>query len=168
MLREEEVDLEAAMADAAEDARPAARDRQVTVEIARGAPLPPLLADRRAMQEILYQLFSNAVKFTQPNGYVNASAQVTANGEIAVVIADTGVGIAPEDQTQMFDRFGRGQHDVARTNAGAGLGLPIVKGLVELHGGRIALSSAPGEGTRVSVFFPAERVVSTGRLRAAG
>jgi len=165
-LNEEDVNIAVAVRDAVEDVRAVARDREVTVEVVQSGAVPKLLADRHAVHEILYQLLSNAVKFTQPDGYVSVGAQISAqSGELALVVADTGIGIDPDEQAQAFDRFGRGKHDVARANAGAGLGLPIVKGLAELHGGRVSLLSAPGEGTRITVYFPASRI-SAPPLRA--
>jgi signal transduction histidine kinase len=167
-VHDHDVDVAVALVDAVENARAAATERELTIEATLPPALPHLRADATAVREILYQLLSNAVKFTPPSGFVKAGAELTASGELAIVVADTGIGIGSEDQAQMFDRFGRGQHDVARANAGAGLGLPIVKGLIDLHGGRVSLASAPGEGTRVTVFFPAERVAAPPRLAAAG
>jgi two-component system cell cycle sensor histidine kinase PleC len=164
-LREEEADLADIIAASVADVVPVARDREVTIETVRASALPLLLADRHALRQIVDQLLTNAVKFSQPGGYVTIGAQLSEIGEIAIVVADNGVGIAPEDQLLVFDRFGRGQHDIARTDKGTGLGLPIAKGLVELHGGRIQLFSAPGEGTRVTVTFPARRTVPPEKLR---
>jgi two-component system cell cycle sensor histidine kinase PleC len=164
-LREEEVDLADVIAAAMNDIETAAANREVTVEATRGDSMPPLYADRHALRQLLLQILSNAVKFTPPKGYVTVGAQLSQAGEIELIVADNGVGITPEEQLQVFDRFGRGQHDIARGEKGAGLGLPIAKGLAELHGGRIALFSAPGEGTRVIVTFPASRTVASDRLR---
>jgi two-component system cell cycle sensor histidine kinase PleC len=164
-LREDELDLSEVIASVVEEVREVARDREVTIEIARG-PAPLLFGDRYAVHHILHQLVSNAVKFTRPQGHVKADARLTERGEVAIVVADDGVGIGAEEQAHVFDRFGRGKHDIARANTGSGLGLPIVKGLVELHGGRIELVSAPGEGTRVSVIFPASRTVGAPLMQA--
>jgi two-component system, cell cycle sensor histidine kinase PleC len=159
-LREEDVDVSDVIAAAIGDVESVANQREVTVEATRRSAVPALRADRHALCQALLQILLNAVNFTQPKGYVTVGAQLTPSGEIELIVADNGVGIAPEDQLQVFDRFGRGQHDIARNEKGAGLGLPIAKGLVELHGGRIALFSAPGEGTRVVVTFPASRTVT--------
>jgi signal transduction histidine kinase len=166
-LREETIELSEVIAAVAEDVRGVARDREVTIEIGRG-PAPLLHADRYAVHHILHQLVSNAVKFTRPQGHVKITARLNEAGEVALVVIDDGVGIGPEEQALVFDRFGRGKHDIARSNIGPGLGLPIVKGLVELHGGRIALASAPGEGTLATVYFPASRSVPVEPALAAG
>ena len=116
-----------------------------------------LLGDERAIKQILLNLLSNAVKFTPPNGRITAFAEVHADG-LAFGVADTGVGIAPEDQSRVFDSFGQGKHDIAVADKGTGLGLAIVKGLVEAHGGQIGLESQVGKGTRVTVRLPQERL----------
>ena len=87
---------------------------------------------------------------------------------IELCVSDTGIGIAPEDRTQLFDRLGHGRPDVITTaERGTGLGLPIVKGLVEMHGGRVKLESELGQGTRITVIFPAESTIKTGKLLVA-
>jgi cell cycle sensor histidine kinase DivJ len=83
--------------------------------------------------------------------------RAAAGASIAFGVSDTGVGIAPEDQARVFEDFGQGQHDVVTTEKSTGLGLPIVKGLVEAHGGRITLDSKVGFGTTVTVFLPPNR-----------
>ena len=97
------------------------------------------------------------MKFTPPNGRITAFAEVNADG-LVFGVADTGVGIAPEDQSRVFDSFGQGKHDIAVTDKGTGLGLAIVKGLVEAHGGHISLESQVGKGTRVAVQLPRGRL----------
>jgi signal transduction histidine kinase len=129
---------------------------------------PLLNADIHAVRQIINNLLSNAVKYTPPGGRVEASLALNARGEIELCISDTGIGIAPEDQAQLFDRLGHGRPDVITTaERGTGLGLPIVKGLVEMHGGRINLVSDLGQGTRMTVIFPAESTIKTDRLRVA-
>jgi two-component system cell cycle sensor histidine kinase PleC len=77
------------------------------------------------------------------------------------------MGIAEADQKRVFENFGQGRHDVVTSDKGTGLGLPIVKGLVEAHGGRVTLQSVVGEGTRVTIYMPAARVVTAEPLKAA-
>ena len=114
-------------------------------------------ADPRALKQILLNLISNAVKFTAPGGTVTVAAAPTADGAIAISVSDTGAGIAPEDQHRVFENFGQGRHDVTVREKGTGLGLPIVKGLVEAHGGKVSLTSRPGVGTTVTAIFPIAR-----------
>ena len=77
------------------------------------------------------------------------------------------MGIAEADQKRVFENFGQGPHDVVTADKGTGLGLPIVKGLVEAHGGSVTLHSAVGEGTRLTIYMPASRVVNAQPLKAA-
>jgi two-component system, cell cycle sensor histidine kinase PleC len=118
-----------------------------------------LFADRKALSQILVNLVSNAVKFTPPGGRVTMHAWREADA-VCIDVADTGAGILPEDMPRVLERFGQAQHDVAIAGQkGVGLGLPIVKGLVEAHGGTLAIESKPGKGTRVLVRLPASRGV---------
>ena len=127
--------------------------------------LQGLRADERALTQILLNLLSNAIKFTQPGGQVTVFARAAADGGVAFGVKDTGLGIAQDDLTRVFESFGQGRHDVVTADKGTGLGLPIVKGLVEAHGGRIELTSGVSEGTCVTVTLPAERAWP--RLKAA-
>ncbi len=130
------------------------------------AGLPNLYADERAIRQILLNLLSNAVKFTPPGGTVTSFARLEKEGELTFGVQDTGVGIAKNDLAKVFQKFGQGRHDIVTTDRGTGLGLPIVKGLVEAHGGTVTLESEVGRGTTVTVRFPANRTHATA-LRAA-
>ena len=156
-LRESEVDLKMLIEDVAQmmSARASSGGCLLTTDVARN--LPKVVADERALKQILINLLSNAVKFTQGGGWVRAFARLEADGEIAFGVADSGIGIALEDQMRVFQSFGQGRHDVAISDKGTGLGLPIAKGLVEAHGGTVNLESAVGQGTCVTVFLPASR-----------
>jgi signal transduction histidine kinase len=131
------------------------------------AALPLLSADPLAMRQILDNLVSNAVRFTPPGGQVEASAFQSDTGEIALTVADTGIGIAPEDQAHIFTRLGHQRPEITVAERGSGLGLPIVKGLTDMHGARIELHSKPGEGTCVAIFFPADRTIPDSGTKAA-
>ena len=120
--------------------------------------LPFLHADERAVKQIVINLLSNAVKFTPPGGAVTVFARVEEDGRLALGVTDTGIGIGEADHRRVFENFGQGRHDIVATDKGTGLGLPIVKGLIEAHGGAVTLVSALGEGTTVTVFFPASRL----------
>ncbi len=96
---------------------------------------------------------------------MTAFASVLKDGSLAFGVDDNGVGIAPEDHAKVFESFGQGRHDAILADKGTGLGLPIVKGLAEAHGGHVALQSAPSRGTRVAVILPPERARL--RLKAA-
>ncbi len=138
---------------------------EITTDIA--ASLPAVHCDERAIRQVLLNLASNAVKFTPPGGHIRLFILQEADGGVAFGVSDTGVGIAPEDQKHVFENFGQGRHDVVTADKGTGLGLPIVKGLVEAHGGHITLESEIGEGTTVTVHLPAYRTVAAPVLKAA-
>jgi hypothetical protein len=104
-------------------------------------------------------LLSNALKFTLPGGTVTAFAHARVDGRAAFGVSDTGVGIAPEDQAKVFEKFGQGRHAHVPKEAGTGLGLSIVRGLIDAHGGQIGLKSVEHEGTTVTVMLPSYRTI---------
>jgi signal transduction histidine kinase len=113
--------------------------------------LPEVCADRGRIQQVFENLIGNAVKFTAPGGRVTVGAALRSR-EVLFWVADTGPGIPPQDLPHVFDRFWQAQKGGRQ---GAGLGLPIVKGLVELHGGRIWVESTLGQGTTFFFAIPA-------------
>jgi len=116
-----------------------------------------LVADRRAVQQILINLAANAVKFTQTGGCVTIdAARVMVDGRphLEIVVSDTGIGIEPEDMQRIGSPFVRADNHYTRTQEGSGLGLSVVKGLVELHQGSMQIKSCVGEGTVVTVHLP--------------
>jgi PAS domain S-box-containing protein len=117
------------------------------------ADLPPVVGDRDRLIQVFGNLVSNAIKYTRA-GEVGVSAQPTY-GAVEVVVHDTGVGMTPEEQRQLFTKFFRSRDRAGPDPGGTGLGLVIVKGIVEGHGGTLAVESAPGAGTRVRVGLPA-------------
>lgn len=128
----------------------AARER-LTLEIAIAADAVELVADEARLRQVLYNLLSNAVGFSRPGGTVRLSCW-RDDGHVIFMVEDEGVGIPLEQQARVFERFESRSH--GSNHRGAGLGLSIVKSLVELHGGEAALVSEPGQGTRVAVRFP--------------
>jgi signal transduction histidine kinase len=118
--------------------------------------LDDIEADERKFKQILLNLLSNAVKFTPEGGRVRVQARrVDGNAEIAV--ADTGVGIAPDDQAKVFEEFRQVGTDYTKKSEGTGLGLALTKKFVELHGGSLRLESAPGRGSTFTFTLPVER-----------
>jgi cell cycle sensor histidine kinase DivJ len=115
--------------------------------------LPEIVADRRALKQILINLMSNAVKFTPANGRVLVRIR-PEGASLAISVTDTGVGVCVRDLARLGDPFFQAEGDYDRRYEGTGLGLSVVRGLVGLHGGAISLESAPGEGTRVIVKLP--------------
>jgi signal transduction histidine kinase len=120
---------------------------------------PRLIGDRRRVRQILHNLVANAVRFTSKGGRVTVAARLDGAGGIVLEIADTGSGIDASEIPRVFDPFaGLGRLQEVG-GGGTGLGLPICKGLMELHGGSIALASQPGRGTTVTASFPPSRTV---------
>jgi two-component system cell cycle sensor histidine kinase PleC len=166
-LHETELDLHVLVADCLTLMAGRAQAGWVTLHADVPAACPKLLGDERALKQILLNLVSNAVKFTPPEGKITVSAHPQPDGSLAITVVDDGMGIAESDQKRVFENFGQGRHDVVTSDKGTGLGLPIVKGLVEAHGGHVTLQSAVGEGTRVTIYMPVSRVISMQLLKAA-
>ena len=135
------------------------RADEAGITLIKGLPENPpyLLADPRSLKQMLLNLMSNAIKFTSPGGTVDLVASLCDDGGFRFDIRDTGVGIAPEHFETVLSPFGQVDAAHARDHQGTGLGLPLVKAFIEMHGGRIEIESELDEGTTVSLFFPPER-----------
>jgi PAS domain S-box-containing protein len=116
--------------------------------------LPPLKADARRLRQALINLISNAVKFTPEGGTVSFGARRTAEGGIELYVEDNGIGMSAEDVEVALTVFGRVREGYARSQEGTGIGLPLAKALIERHGGRFTIDSAPGRGTKIRAIFP--------------
>lgn len=115
--------------------------------------LPPLSADESRLQEVIYNLLDNAVKYSQPGGTVSLRAEPEGD-RIRISVSDQGVGIREADLPRIFERFYRADKGRSRELGGTGLGLSIVKHIVQLHGGTVDARSEPGKGTTISVLLP--------------
>ena len=147
----EPVDLLAVSQEAAENLHDAAAARNVTVSVTgQPAVLPGV---RRLIYEIVYNLCDNAIKYNRDGGRVDVTVAADAGGS-SITVADTGIGIAPEHQARVFERFYRVDKSHSKASGGTGLGLSIVKHAMQLHHGRIELESTPGTGTTIRVVFP--------------
>jgi signal transduction histidine kinase len=120
--------------------------------------LPMVLADETRLKQILLNLLSNAVKFTPKGGQVQMLASALKDGAIEVAVRDTGIGMRPEDVPRALEPFRQIETVLSKTQEGTGLGLPLVKKLVELHGAEFKIASAPGAGTTASIVWPASRL----------
>lgn len=147
----EPVDLLAVSQEAAENLHDAAAARNVMVSVTgQPAVLPGV---RRLIYEIVYNLCDNAIKYNRDGGRVDVTVAADAGGS-SITVADTGIGIAPEHQARVFERFYRVDKSHSKASGGTGLGLSIVKHAVQYHHGRIELESTPGTGTTIRVVFP--------------
>jgi PAS domain S-box-containing protein len=150
---------------AVEVARPRARAGEIELRTALDA-VPPLLADRDRLHQLLDHLVSNALKFTPPGGEVEV-ALTRDRDAVVLTVRDTGIGIAEDEQERLFERFYRTSEATERAVAGAGLGLTVCKAIVEGHGGSIGVTSRAGAGTTVRVVLPAHPAVGAGAVGVA-
>jgi two-component system cell cycle sensor histidine kinase PleC len=157
-LKEEEISLPRVAGECRRLLRLRAKKRQITVEQTAAEHLPAVWADERAIRQVILNVLANAIKFTPQGGTVKIKIGWTANGGQYVAVRDSGPGI-PEDEIALaMSYFGRGSYSQTRDEEGSGLGLPIAKGLVELHGGSFILKSKLRQGTEIIVIFPPSRV----------
>jgi two-component system, cell cycle sensor histidine kinase PleC len=135
-------------------------EKSQTLDFDIPANLPKIMADRRAVRQIWINLLSNAAKFSPNGGRIAVRVRHRDSGEIVVSVIDNGPGMPEEEIATAMEAFSRGSLAVKKAVDGAGLGLPIVKGLITMHGGSFVLRSKPGLGTEATVIFPAARVMS--------
>ena len=148
------VDLGAVAFGAVESVRPAADARQIAVALTIPGPLPLVTADAQRLQQVFANLLSNAIKFTEPGGRIQVAVSGNAHW-ITGEVADTGIGVAPEILPVVFDRFTQADSSSTGSYSGLGIGLAIVRHLVELHGGRVhASSGGPGQGSTFRFDIP--------------
>lgn len=157
-LHEEEVDLRATVERCIRVVSSRADENGLTLLSRVSDSLPLIVGDERKLKQILINLMSNAVKFTEPGGTVTVEAAVNETGDGLIRVVDTGVGISPDDIPKILRPFEQVDSSLARPHEGTGLGLPLTKSLVELHGGALTLQSSPGEGTTVTIRLPKSRL----------
>jgi len=110
------------------------------------------------VKQVMLNLLSNAVKFTLEGGEVSVTSSLNDDGSLFVAVRDTGIGMDDADEAMALTTFGQVDSGLDRKHEGTGLGLPLTKGLMELHGGTLVVESAKGQGTQVTVTFPKDRV----------
>jgi signal transduction histidine kinase len=125
-----------------------ARSRELEIELCCPVDIGTIAADERRLKQALFNLISNAIKFTAPGGTIRIEAERREN-ELLLTVADSGIGIPPSDQGRTFEKFGGGM-----PQSGAGLGLSLVKSLIELHGGVVTSNSTAGRGTTITCRLP--------------
>ncbi|RJP54704.1 MAG: GAF domain-containing protein [Anaerolineaceae bacterium] len=139
-------------------------NKPMAISLEAPKELPRVFGDSERVRQILDNLVDNAYHYTPVDGQIQVRLH-SENGEVRVDVTDTGVGVSPEDQERVFERFYRGEHPLVLATPGTGLGLPIVKQLVEMHHGRIWMTSKgiPGEGSTFSFTLPAHHIGPSGR-----
>lgn len=158
-LHEEKANLNNLIADAVRLINPRAIKGSVEVLTSTGFENLQVYVDQRRIKQILLNLLSNAVKFTPKNGHVTVQKDLNADGSFSLTILDTGIGMDEEGLVKAMSPFGQVDSGLNRTNEGTGLGLPLTKGLIELHGGTLTIESELDKGTTVKVTLPKERVL---------
>jgi len=156
-LHRTSLDLARLIPEVAGSLRPLIEAKRQRLRLDLGETLPAVWADADRVTQILTNLISNAHKYTLVEGSITVAAR-RDNGFVRVDVSDTGTGLSPEDQAQLFTKFFRAQDRSPQAGRGTGLGLVITRLLVELHGGRITVSSAPGRGSTFSFSLPALEV----------
>jgi two-component system, OmpR family, phosphate regulon sensor histidine kinase PhoR len=151
-----EVDLDELLHSIMRDWEKRFEARQLESQLDVAENLPLLEADESRLQEVVYNLLDNAVKYSQPGGTVSLRAAVEGD-RVRVSVADQGIGISEADLPRIFQRFYRADKARSRELGGTGLGLSIVKHIVLLHGGTVEAESEPGKGTTISVLLPVNR-----------
>jgi len=152
------VDVPKLMAEAADAVRRDADDRGVALTVHQNGALPPIVGDRDALRSAVQNVIGNAVKYSARGGSVDVSAHL-ANGaarRVQITVADRGLGIDAADLPHVFKPFYRGRRAVDAQVRGTGVGLSVVRHVVDAHGGSIAIDSRAGEGTTVVVELPAQ------------
>ena len=130
-----------------------AAEQGITLKLELGPELPMIHADSRSMEEVLTNLLSNAINYSPDGGTVTVSA--VSHGEyLEIRVSDTGIGIARDEIPKIFDKFYRVKHPETRKVIGTGLGLSLVKGIIEAHRGSVEVESEPGVGTTFRVLLP--------------
>ena len=160
-LAESEVKLDDTITKSMRLVQERAYEAGVSLRSETNGPLPLLLADGRLLKQCLVNLLSNAVKFTPQGGRVTVTVRRPEAGGLLLGVVDTGIGITEDDIEKVLSPFGQVESAYSATYEGTGLGLPITKALIELHGGALILDSTPGVGTTVTLAFPEERVLES-------
>ena len=158
-LVDEPIDVKEVVADALRLLQGRADDARITLKAEIDDGLPGLRADFVRVKQILLNLLSNAVKFTPLGGSVTLNAHLDDGGNMLISVADTGIGIAEDEIEKMFQPFTQASSGFGKRHEGTGLGLYLVKSLVEEHQGTIKIESKLGHGTTISIIFPPDRVL---------
>jgi signal transduction histidine kinase len=148
------VDLSDLLKKVCGDAKVIAHSKFVQISYSSGEAHDFVLGDPARLRQLFMVLLENAVRYSNSKGEVKV-AIASDNGEVRVSVADHGIGIAPEELDEIFERFRRGGNATEHHEEGLGLGLPVAKAIIEAHKGRIQMDSRLGEGTIVTVMLPA-------------
>ena len=157
-LREEEIDVAALAHGCCRSVELQAAERGITLKEVFSDNLPLVFADERAIRQTLLNLLTNAIKFSGPGAVVTLRLQLEPSGELLMGVYDTGCGILETEVGEVMESFVQGTAGKTQPGRGSGLGLPIVKGLIETHGGVFRLTSQVGQGTQAEALLPPHRL----------
>jgi len=158
LLQEELVSLDQLVRSAINTIRPIAQRKAIEIDDLGKTRSTIVYVDSLKLKQIMLNLLSNSVKFTEPRGHIEIDTVVDTDGYLVLSIKDTGIGIAAEQIEKVFQPFEQVADHLTRGHEGTGLGLPIAKALIELHGGELVLSSQLGVGTTARIRLPGGRV----------
>ncbi len=153
-IKHEPIDYRHLVADTLRVMKAAADAKDISMDAALPETIPPVRGDSDKVTQVLTNLVSNAIKYTPEGGWVKISLEVSGDTSVTTCVADSGIGVAPEDQAKLFQRFFRADNSSTREAGGTGLGLVIAKTLIELMGGAIWLESEPNRGSKFYFTLP--------------
>src|SRR6266403_1144334 len=159
LLQEEFVALEGLLKSSINTIRPIAQRKSIEINCNIQKPATMIYVDSTKFKQVTLNLLSNSVKFTEPRGRIHVDSVLQKSGDLVLSIRDTGIGIPPEQIERILRPFEQIADHLTREHDGTGLGLPIAKALIELHGGELILSSEVGVGTTAILRLPHRRVI---------
>jgi two-component system cell cycle sensor histidine kinase PleC len=160
LLHEEFITLGRLVKSSIDTIRPTSQRKYIQIDCYIQKPSTTIYVDAAKLKQAMLNLLSNSVKFTEPRGRIQVDSALHQSGDLVLSIRDSGIGIPPEQIDRIFQPFEQVADHLTREHQGTGLGLPIAKALIELHGGELVLSSQPGAGTTASLQLPGDRVRS--------
>ena len=160
-LHEENVNIAAVIEASVRLVKPRAETGRITITTSVNPEISMIHVDERRFKQVLLNLLSNAIKFSQENGEVSVNVNLTEDGPLAISVSDNGIGMNEDEIKLALSSFGQVDSGLNRMHEGTGLGLPLTKGLMELHGGYLEINSEKGKGTKITVFFPKERILES-------
>ncbi len=167
-LNEEVVDIAQVIDECVQMLSERAANSKIDFRVDAMSGLPHVYGDEHLLKRSLLNLLSNSIKFTPAGGEIIVQAKAKPESDFFLAVTDTGIGIAPEQISHVLTPFGQAENVFRRSHDGTGLGLPLVKSFVEMHGGKLDLKSSVGTGTHVTIRLPASRVRAQSAEKTAG
>jgi signal transduction histidine kinase len=167
-LHETDVDIGNLTTESVMLVRNQAATSQIAIHVDHEASMPPVRGDERLLKQVLLNLLSNALKFTPQGGAVSVQSRIVGAQGVQIAISDTGIGMTEAEIEIALTPFGQIDSKIARGLKGTGLGLPISRSLIQLHGGELTVHSEPGKGTSIAVNLPDSRILRSGKNQLSG